>query len=31
MPTPTHPKSQFGEAVKVDIPGDNSCLWNSVG
>jgi hypothetical protein len=30
-PTPTHAKSRLGEAVKVEISGDNSCLFNAVG
>jgi hypothetical protein len=29
--TPTHGKSRIDEAVKVDIAGDNSCLFNAVG
>jgi hypothetical protein len=30
-PTPTHAKSRIDEAVKADIAGDNSCLFNAVG
>jgi hypothetical protein len=30
-PTPTHAKSRLGKAVEVEIPGDNSCLFNAVG
>jgi hypothetical protein len=29
--TPTHAKSRLDEAVEVDIPGDNSCLFKAVG
>jgi hypothetical protein len=27
----THVKSRPGEALKVDIAGDNACLFNAVG
>jgi hypothetical protein len=29
--TPMHAKSRIDEAAKMDIAGDNSCLFNAVG